>query len=298
MIEIVLCSAMIYIKLSWIGLICLAVSGIGVWIQNSINNTYYAQSSKLRSLEDRKSKLIVEAIQGAKNLKLSALEPVLEKNLDEVRRQQRGGFRRVFSIAALSYTVISAISPISSILCLPLYNYYVEPLDLPRVYAILLYLGMIRLPMVECTTAILNLINFGISADRVSRLLAVEDHVEEVGEGAGRVENDLDGSGRVGEVVIKDGNFSWESARFKRLLTEESKNDILETLRAKDDSDSVKNIKSTEMSHNKVFLKNIDLQLPSGSTTLLIGGVGSGKSSLLAAMVNSMNKISGTSEIV
>lgn len=40
-------------------------------------------------------------------------------------------------------------------------------------------------------------------------------------------------------------------------------------------------------------LKNINLNVPRGSLVAIVGAVGSGKSSLLAAMLGEMNKISG-----
>jgi ATP-binding cassette, subfamily C (CFTR/MRP), member 1 len=56
--------------------------------------------------------------------------------------------------------------------------------------------------------------------------------------------------------VIENGNFSWG-----------------------DDSDPV--------------LKNINLQVPRGSLVAVVGAVGSGKSSLLSALLGEMNKVSG-----
>lgn len=41
------------------------------------------------------------------------------------------------------------------------------------------------------------------------------------------------------------------------------------------------------------FLKNLNLHIPRGSLVAVVGAVGSGKSSLLSALLGEMNKISG-----
>ena len=94
---------------------------------------------------------------------------------------------------------------------------------------------------------------------------------------------------KIGEIHIQDGTFSWENLIFKKIFAEEKKKENKKKNEVND-----KKIEYIEEKQEEV-LKDINLKVSCGEFLGVIGKVGSGKSSLVSAMINEIVTVKGKS---
>ena len=88
-------------------------------------------------------------------------------------------------------------------------------------------------------------------------------------------------------ITIVDGAFSWTAL---------NSNDTLTSTQTTDDKAEVSSIDTVgedSSSSPRPFLRNVNISIPTGSLTAIVGNVGSGKSSLLSAIIGEMVRVSG-----
>lgn len=131
---------------------------------------------------------------------------------------------------------------------------------------------------------------------------------EELGEPY-TIEDNMDGEGAKWGVKV-EGDFTWESANAAPNQSKdksggskkERKSAARKDKKSKEDTKGAGGTKTQEKSHpsqnestsDEPFkLTNLNLRIPRGSFVAIVGRVGSGKSSLLQAMIGEMRKLSG-----
>ncbi|XP_075974897.1 multidrug resistance-associated protein 1-like isoform X2 [Anticarsia gemmatalis] len=123
-----------------------------------------------------------------------------------------------------------------------------EVLDAKKVFVTLSLFNILRFPMLMLPNVLSNVVQTYVSIKRLNKFLNSEELDTSI------IDHNPDKSG---QILVEDGNFSWED----------------------DDAEPL--------------LQNINVHIPRGSLVAVVGAVGSGKSSLLAALLGEMNKVSG-----
>ncbi|KHN70623.1 Multidrug resistance-associated protein 1 [Toxocara canis] len=212
-------------------------------------------SVKMRSCQveqmkhkDERLKLMSEILNGIKVLKLYAWEKSMQRIILEIRQKEILVLRRLafynavitlswscapFLVAVLTFGVYVNIDPLNNVLT-------------PQVTFVGLSLfNILRFPMAVFAMIFSQAVQCAVSNGRLKSFLADEEMDPFVTEG----------SSACGAVVIKGGNFSWDSS--------------------------------------ELTLKDINLNIKKGELVAVVGSVGSGKSSLLSAMLGEMDRQSG-----
>lgn len=215
---------------------------------------------KRKFLCDERGELLDEMIDGIKSVKFNAWERVIKERLTELRKKEENNYFFKFLFNELSVNVNTLMASILAFVSFGLYYRFYGGMSAGKVFALLtLYYNLVK-PIRLVVFAVNNYISAKVASERFIELLNFEENMEE--EGKFKVGK--------GEIVIVNADFSWESKIVSRLLKEK-----------KDDKE-------------KFVLKDINLDIQRGEFVLIIGKVGSGKTSLLHAIINDLKILKGT----
>ncbi|KDO23428.1 hypothetical protein SPRG_11521 [Saprolegnia parasitica CBS 223.65] len=222
----------------------------------------------LLKVQAERVKLTNEVLQGIRVVKLYAWEASLQAQLAEIRLRELA-FLKSYQTRRTFNTVLMYIGPVFSLaLCLMYYVALGNELTLPISFTALAYMNTARMPCTIFSTAVMSVAEAIASCQRVSKFL-VSDEVEVLAIEAGDA-----------MVNIAHGDFSWAAP---------DQADVLVV-------DAEANAETTTPS--ALTLKNINLQLEPGSLTIVVGPVGSGKSSLVSAILGEIHQVGGVRNVV
>ncbi|KAI8619281.1 P-loop containing nucleoside triphosphate hydrolase protein [Chytriomyces sp. MP71] len=228
---------------------------------------------------DKRVKLIQEVLLGIRVVKMYAwessfLDMITKSRLEELK--QIRGF--LFSRAVVN-GVTQVVPTIAMLLSFVCYTLVGNPLDPAVVFAALQLFYTIRNPM----TFLPMIVTMGVDAwfgmGRIGEFLLASE-MEDGSTRLPRSDNPDDPS-----IEIKDGHFQWQQP-----TTAPAPENGVKAPAAPPNVD----IQLKENTHNVFELNHVQLRIPSGKLVAVVGKVGSGKSSLLNALVGEMSRVSGT----
>ena len=224
-------------------------------------------------------------------------QPFVEK-LTQIRDLELKALEASANTRAILTSVLTAAPSMVAVVTLGTYGLLGNILTPTKVFTALALFNQLRFPLVFLPLLLNNLAEGKVSLTRLTKFLLtdeVQDYVE-------RDESDtaLDfigmGPNTRGErdaVVIEKGTFSWSSDPLTPLEGEGDKDKQILKL---DSTQSPSTTTSTEIvasESQRGVLKNIDLRVKKGELIAVVGPVGSGKSSLLSALLGELNKQNG-----
>ena len=270
----------VYFMYTEIGVLCLipVVMGIGAFFgQRKLSKLFAGEDKIRRGLVDKKSTLVTETVTGMKNLKFNAWEHIQKEKSTEIRKKEGGLLKKIFFYQGLQMALVSCVTPICCLIVFAIiFLTGWQELDVSKIYTIIMLFGFIQNPLSVMGSAIFYLASSGISIKRLNTLLSLREYEEK------NQERGLP----VGTVSIKDGNFSWEDPFYAEQLKGLGKKKAPE---AKGDG-----VKGKELDSISVCLREIELEAQAGQFVSIVGKVGSGKSSLLYSILDSMKTVSGS----
>ncbi|KAJ3116710.1 Multidrug resistance-associated protein 1 [Phlyctochytrium bullatum] len=251
-----------------------------------------ASAKKYTTTEDRRIKKIREVFMSIRWVKLAAEEAVREREINVVREEQLKAVWG-FNSAILWMVVIGLLPPVLMVIASVLI--YAKnnggSVDPAVIFPAFLLFDELIGPMQILPQAISSLINTIVSANRINSFLVCDER-----ESRDFITTDDDSAGAA--VVIENATFKWEAAPPS---DEDSKKS------AASDKDAAKEAKAAasaepaatvdgdqQSSDDKPFFEDLTLKIPKGKLTAVVGPVGSGKSSLLSAILGDMTLVSGT----
>jgi ATP-binding cassette subfamily C (CFTR/MRP) protein 1 len=206
------------------------------------------------------------------------------------------------------------IPVISSILSFITYSLTGHVLEPALIFSSLTIFNLVRMPLMFLPMVIGAFVDGQVSLGRLQEMF-LADELEKLPE----VDYDAKEA-----ITIDDGDFVWQSAppshltkskaamdkandkkeglksKFKKLGKSKSKKSDAEdnmsddtTIATSTDKANEKQISDEIDQEPLPFLKNIKLRIPHGSLVAVVGAVGSGKSSLLNALVGEMKQVKG-----
>ncbi|KAF9204160.1 Canalicular multispecific organic anion transporter 1, partial [Podila verticillata] len=290
------------------------VAVVGGFISSMTGKVYEQMSVK----NDHRMKLVNELVNHIKSIKLYAWERYFVRHISEARLKQLNSLRLFNIIVTIQLTIYNVGTPLSAFALLTLYSYTAPPgapLNLEKIFTSLILLNMLDDPLSYLANTISHITSGHVSYVRLRTSLESEEI------NPANVERHPNASLSEIACEVNNGTFDWYSPEAIKKLEEKRKKEAIDTMRNKTDvteadqkdemiaideksgmagSDAISEStaasikeKNDESASDTLgpFLRNVSLSIKRGSLTAIIGRVGEGKSSLVAALLGEIGSV-------
>ena len=287
-LTVVVCMVMIYQVLGLIGLLSIPILIATLYLQTRIILVFYATDQKRRTLVDKRSSIVNEIVIGMKHIKFNAAEKILMEKVKNIRKEEIGNIGTIVRSLGTNQAIILLQVPLCCLVCLFVYWLMNRRVGLTTVYTFTLYVTSVKTPLYFIEWFLQYVSSMVVSLKRITIVYSlIEDY--EVPETIGDVEN--------GSLEMVEASFSWDDPRYDQITKRLSNLDTggsggegveegqLRPLSTKNELENSKGLKTS--------LRKMNFFVGNGELCYVIGKVGSGKSSLISAFLDVMNKVEG-----
>jgi ABC-type multidrug transport system fused ATPase/permease subunit len=257
----------VYFGISYLfGIITLALCfAVNLWITID----YSKISEDLLTAKDERMKITAEVFNSLKLFKLYGWENEFKKRIENARNEEIKQMKRYFNNTNLMCCIYWATPMLVSVVTIFAYQYFSTEMNVSNILTFVTIFGYVQNSIYELPWNISMFVNTLVSLKRIEHFLDQTDIDK-----SRLLRNDYESMLNNSAIVIKNGNFTWGNTRVL------SENDSFDTKSSSSSGD-------VEIAP-RVVLKNINLTFKKGELVMIIGEVGSGKSSLLQAILNNM----------
>lgn len=267
-------------------------------------------TKKKMALNDLRNKEMIFSLQEIQNIKLNGLEDVVSDRISNIRIKEREIVWKIQFIKSTIDILIFLMPTLSGFVCIMTYYFIGSPLDLEDCFFLITSFAIISGPLKNFCYCIVCIIDCKNSLQRLDFLMELPEVPEEeektneessVGLGVVRFENYYASyqSSDFDKKILKslEKYYGKHSAKYQKLFTQMKTNE--ETYfqpmgrrlpKLKEFSPSLENSKVLD---DKFRLQNINFETKPGEITMIVGPIGSGKSSLLKSLINNLHYESG-----
>jgi ATP-binding cassette subfamily C (CFTR/MRP) protein 1 len=249
------------------------------WMANYIKKRQTLQMK----LKDERVKNMSEILNGIKVIKLYAWEESFMNLVLKIRKKE---VRQLVLIAYFNAASIFLWTCTPFMVAVVSFGVFVSidrdnVLNAEKAFVSLTCFNMLRIPLILLPIMFNYLIFTIVSVKRLNKYLNADE-----------LDNYVERSSTGPALSITNAVFSWGSA----LESEGEDKKIDGNGWKKKEKEKVKKVKkySTKLQELTITLKNINATVAKGSFTAIVGNVGSGKSSLMSAILGEMEKIKGS----
>jgi len=299
---------------TWVGVAYMVfLLPVNMWVFSVVSK----MRRKVLKHSDARVKTMNEILTGIRIIKFYAWERPFGKEVERVRGKEMDALTKMSYVTTVGFSIILLSTPIVQ----PIFVFmtYVkiqsEPLTAATAFTTVALFNLMRFPFAFLPMGLLQFIQSRISLKRLERYLALPElHPYVLDEGT---------SEEVGGVMIKDGSFGWvnpdgpeirpvqeeerskkkeraerKERRARRRASRKSNASTVKSSEASEGLDfeqlSSSSVSTEESGADKVpiiTLRNITTTVKPNSLVAVVGSVGSGKSSLLSAILGEMESI-------
>ena len=309
-ITVILCITGLLLILGWPALVGVAVLALSLVVSTFTAKKQSAVQEVNMQQSDKRVSAMQELLSSIKLIKLYSWQLPFHRIISTIRHSQERSLWRIQLIGAINHCLGMTTTLFVSLASF--YTYYVVmgALDATTAFTALMLFNQLRVPLYNLPDSITAAVNMRVSQARIEEFLQCDDREEYV--------KAIGGSGEKGpseqrEVAVEGGSFDWGAGRVEGEDEEASKAD---KKKAKDHAaDSKKNANGNQRDHRidmkgsnstalaaaqssasapiPPVLHSLNIRFAPHALTLIIGRVGSGKSSLLLALLSEMHKQHG-----
>ncbi|KAE9399630.1 multidrug resistance-associated ABC transporter [Gymnopus androsaceus JB14] len=315
---VLLCVGLLIAQLGYSALVGLGVLILGFPLQFILVRIMFMNRRKGVKVTDSRIRLTTEVLQGIRLIKAYAWEEFYVSQTYNFRKQEVARIRKASVARAALISLVTFIPVIASVLSFITYALSGHSLNVAIIFSSLQFFNIIRAPLVFFPIVLSALSDFLVAMGRIGKFLTAEELAEPY-----TIDHDVNRK----NAVEVDGDFSWETAgkiteskfarggkgagkdkkgkkekngkekekdgkkkqKGKKAASKDGKGQGL-PLTTQDVTGDNDNAKEDE----KPFeLKNLKLSVPKGSFVAIVGTVGSGKSSILHALIGEMRRTRG-----
>ncbi|RKO86365.1 ABC transporter type 1, transmembrane domain-containing protein, partial [Blyttiomyces helicus] len=259
-----------------------ALAGIAILvlfspIQSRLMRSLGALRREVAPITDSRVKLFSEILQGMRVIKFFGWEePFLEK-VEGIRAQEVQRILKRSLTTAFITAIAFGIPVLSASVAIVIYG-ATNSLDPTKVFPALTWFGQLRVPLMFLPQGIVAWADFRVALDRISRLLLAPELDPQP-----PIDPDADHA-----VSVTNADFAWDVPDATASAATPATPSNGDSKLASENSNS---IPAPELP--LPTLRNITLAIPHGALTAIVGAVGSGKSSLLNALIGEMKCTAG-----
>ncbi|RAR12763.1 multidrug resistance-associated protein 5 [Stemphylium lycopersici] len=277
-----------YSALPGLGLILIAMPLLGRAVK-----TLFRRRVVINKVTDQRVSLTQEILQGVRFVKYFGWETSFLERIQAIRKKEIHGIQILLTIRNAVLAVGMSMPVFASMISFITYSQVNSNLDPAPIFSSLALFNSMRIPLNFLPLVIGQVIDANASVKRIQEFLLAEEAEE-----SGKWDYDAKDA-----VVLKDADFTWErhptqddegGPPGKKPDTKKEKKEKKAAAEAARDSGATTPSDATVVEEEKPFeVKGLNLTFGRNELVAIIGGVGSGKSSLLAALAGDMRKTSG-----
>jgi len=329
-VQIVLALVLIYGQVgnaTWVGVaFMVSLAPVNVVVFSIVGK----QRRKVLKFSDLRVKMMNELLSGIRIIKFYAWEKPFGKEVGKVREKELDALTKLAYTSSIGFSLILLSAPILQpiLVFLTYINIQDEPLTASTAFTTVALFNIMRFPFAFLPMGMLQFIQSRISLRRLGKYLRLPELEQYVVNGPPPPTKGDDGAGseavaKPGSVTLTGGSFAWvhpdravapledrndkkkggkrgsragrrrsSSASAKSSASEG--NDNNDDLAADTSHSAMSDLEGSRRGiADPVTLKDITCTLEAGSLVAVVGAVGSGKSSLLSAMLGEMEPLEG-----
>ncbi|KAF9466008.1 multidrug resistance-associated ABC transporter [Collybia nuda] len=298
-IQIIIGFGLLIGNLGYSALVGLGVMIFGFPIQLILVVILFKQREKGVKITDTRVRLTTEVLQGIRLLKLYAWEAFYTDQIGKLRAGEIATIRKSAIASSGLIASVTFVPILASIMSFITYAFTGHDLNIAIIFSSLQLFNIIRTPLIMFPIVLSSLADALVALGRISKFLSAEELAEPYL---------IDPTQK--SAVHLDGDFTWETAGKlvePKFTSDTDKKAKAKAKKAKKGEEALpttaeegselpreKDSKDTPKEDEKPFeLKELKLDVPKGTFVAIVGPVGSGKSSILQAMIGEMRRTKG-----
>ncbi|CAG5183645.1 uncharacterized protein ALTATR162_LOCUS10684 [Alternaria atra] len=279
-----------YSALPGLGLILIAMPLLGRAVK-----TLFRRRVAINKITDQRVSLTQEILQGVRFVKYFGWETSFLERIQTIRKKEIHGIQVLLTIRNAVLSVGMSMPVFASMISFITYSQVNSSLNPAPIFSSLALFNSMRIPLNFLPLVIGQVIDANASVKRIQEFLLAEEAEE-----SGKWDYDAKDA-----VMLKGANFTWErhptqdaeegtgGPPGKKPTRQEKKENKANAKLAQTSGETTPS-DATAVEEEKPFeIKGLNLNIGRNELVAIIGGVGSGKSSLLAALAGDMRKTSG-----
>ncbi|KAM0755919.1 ATP-dependent bile acid permease [Meredithblackwellia eburnea MCA 4105] len=295
-LQIIIGIILLIVYLGYSALVGVAVLVLNTPIQGLFVTTMFRARQEQLKVVDQRVRLIQEVLNGIRVIKLYAYETFFKGRISKLRGEELSSLRKIALVRSGMSASMSFVPVAAAVLSFITYSLSGHKLDAPTIFASLQLFNVIRQPLMMLPMAWTVSSDAFVALKRVTRALLAEE-----------LDNELIVNPAAKFAVRATGNFAWETSGPQQSMMASLRADARQEKKAKAEAKkkakeankaAKKGQKPAEEEKKKeekppFELRDIDLKLGRGELICIVGSVGSGKSSLLQALIGEMKRLDG-----
>lgn len=286
-ISIIITLVLLLINLSYSALAGFGLLVIGLPLLTKTLKTLFARRQAINRITDQRVSLTLEILQAVRFVKYFGWESSFLERLNGLRKREIRAIKVLLSIRNAINAVSMSLPIFASMLSFITYSLSKHPLNPAPIFSSLALFNSLRMPLNLLPTIIGQVIDAWASVKRMQEFLLAEEQAEDftwATEGKSA-------------VTLNHASFTWE----RTVAQDPAKNPQADKktpkqekrVSSKSGSNTGADTESTLTEVEPFKLHDVSFSVGRNELIAIIGGVGSGKSSLLAALAGDMRKTSG-----
>ncbi|KAI9462258.1 P-loop containing nucleoside triphosphate hydrolase protein [Boletus coccyginus] len=232
-------------------------------------------------LGDRRLKTIREVLDGIRVVKNNGREKHFLARLEGIRTEQLR-WLRTFNMGVATFVIVGQIT--NTVMPLAAFSLFghenMGKIPSSKVFPALSFFGMLVDPLISLPQLLSSVVVAVTSWGRIYSFLLADEKTSTINSSRPVVNTDH-------AITIVDGAFSWTT------LDGNGTPPPTQVTNHKAEISSIDKVEEDEASGPVPFLHDLNISIRRGSLTAIVGNVGSGKSSLLSAIIGEMARVSG-----
>ncbi|KAJ3212921.1 hypothetical protein HDU82_003404 [Entophlyctis luteolus] len=264
-------------------------AGLAFMVLSSICAVYISSmriaiEKKALAATDERVKVSGEVLNGIKIVKFFAWETAFSERLTLLREEE---IRHIFVIRMITTAFAVTMNIVPSFVNAITFSIYAalgNDISAANIFSILSVINLIKLPIAVAPNITQMIFTSFVSLTRLAKFFAAE----EIETPVDTVEDISSKVALKSVIKFENANFNWSDAATVEISEEWRTSDSIGVSEA---------ITETEARKDAFGLKNLNIDIRKGSLTLVCGKVGSGKSSLLQAIIGDMIGSGGSAKV-
>ncbi|PSR72964.1 hypothetical protein PHLCEN_2v11201 [Hermanssonia centrifuga] len=276
-IQMVICLILLLVNLGPSALAGYAFFVLCTPVQTRVMRRLMGLRQKSMIWTDKRAKLLQELLGGMKIIKYFAWEVPYLKRIGDFRSKEIQYIRSLLMIRSANNAVAISLPALASVLSFVVYSLSGHSLNAANIFASLTLFQLLRLPLMFLPLAFSSIADAQNALNRLYGVFEAETLSE----------TKIQDPKMDVAVSVVGGDFTWDSPPPEAAKAKKKGHTSKKQIAAPAANEG-------EVQEKIFNMKDVNMEIPMGQLTAIVGPVGTGKTSLLEAMIGEMRRTAGT----